>query len=244
MKPCHIRATPGASARSAAATHGHSAATASPIPVPPRISLPPRLGARRGRCAPSADRAAARASVTRRGRMRPTSVRCSREVCHSRQASAVRDTRLSTSTGEPGADSMGPRTASRMAGTASCGIRAKDATGTETAPPRSMSVPASTATSPTASASASLTSTRQARRQTSAVLDSFQPGRGHAHQPGEHRPGQALALAQDLDTLASPLPGEIIEHASPHRGRSAANHPGYAPGHIRDRTRLIALAGR
>lgn len=54
---------------------------------------------------------------------------------------------------------------------------------------------------------------RQPRWQAPALLDPLQPGRGHADQPGEHRPGQARALAQDLDALTGPLAGEIIEHA-------------------------------
>jgi hypothetical protein len=31
-------------------------------------------------------------------------------------------------------------------------------------------------------------------------------------QPGQHRAGQALALAQDLDTLTGPLTGEVVKH--------------------------------
>ena len=53
---------------------------------------------------------------------------------------------------------------------------------------------------------------RQARREPGAPFDALKPRGRHADQPGEHRPGQALALAQDLDALASPLPGEVIEH--------------------------------
>ena len=106
---------------------------------------------------PSAVRAAIRASVTSRGSTRPTSVRCSAEACQVTQASAVRDASAPTSAGPAGTDSSGARIASRIAGTASCGMRANDPTGTD-APPRSMSMPARTATSPTASASASLTS--------------------------------------------------------------------------------------
>ncbi len=110
------------------------------------------------RCAPPAARAAILASVTRRGSTRPTSVRCWVDWCHSRHASATLAVRAFTSAG-PGATTMsGSRTASRIAGTASCGMRAKEASGTEVASPMSMSVPARTATSPTASASASLTS--------------------------------------------------------------------------------------
>jgi hypothetical protein len=44
---------------------------------------------------------------------------------------------------------------------------------------------------------------RQPRRQPGAPLDAFQPGWGHADQPGHYRPGQALALAQDL--VRSPI---------------------------------------
>ena len=96
--------------------------------------------------------------MTSRGRMRPTSVRCWADWCRSSQASAVRAAKAATSTRLAGTISSGSRTASRMAGTASCGMRANEDIGTDAAPPRSMSVPASTATSPTASASASLTS--------------------------------------------------------------------------------------
>jgi hypothetical protein len=60
---------------------------------------------------------------------------------------------------------------------------------------------------------------RQAGRQPTALLDPLQPGRGHADQPGEYRPAQAPALTQDLDPLTSPLPGKIIRHVIPLRGR-------------------------
>ena len=77
---------------------------------------------------PSAARAAIRASVTSRGSRRPTSVRCRVDWCHTCQASAVRALSTATSTGPAGMTSSRSRTASRMAGTASCGMRANDVT--------------------------------------------------------------------------------------------------------------------
>jgi hypothetical protein len=53
---------------------------------------------------------------------------------------------------------------------------------------------------------------RQSWREPGTPLDALQPRSGHAHQPGQHRPGQASALSQDLDALARPLSGEVIEH--------------------------------
>ena len=35
---------------------------------------------------------------------------------------------------------------------------------------------------------------------------------GQAHQPGEHRTAQPPPLAQDLDSLTGPLPGQVIQH--------------------------------
>jgi hypothetical protein len=52
----------------------------------------------------------------------------------------------------------------------------------------------------------------QSGRQPGPALDALQPRGRHAGEPGQHRPAKTLALAQDLDTLAGPLPGKVIEH--------------------------------
>jgi hypothetical protein len=53
---------------------------------------------------------------------------------------------------------------------------------------------------------------RQAWWQPGAAFDALQPRSGHTDQPRQHWPGQASALAQDLDPLAGSLPGKVIEH--------------------------------
>jgi len=82
-----------------------------------------------------------------------------------------------------------------MAGTASCGIRVNEATGTDAAPPRSMSVPASTATSPSDNASASLTSSGSL---------------------GGRRAPRSIPLSQDVDMPTSPA---STGRVSPRRSR-------------------------